>query len=135
MEFTEIIKFFLLYFLLWAGMIPVAIGNGVLREKFLNIHLREITAHQISTLTLIVLFTVYVFTVLSIFPLNSLKSSLIIGFTWSVLTIVFEFAFGRIAAGFSWRQMLSDYNILSGRIWILIPLSLLLLPVLFHIMK
>lgn len=36
---------------------------------------------------------------------------------WMILTVVFEFSFGHYVVGGSWSKLLSDYNILDGRVW------------------
>jgi len=49
---------------------------------------------------------------------------------WLVLTLLFEFGFGRYR-GNSWEKLFTDYNLLKGRLWILIPLWLAIAPYLF----
>jgi hypothetical protein len=41
-------------------MVAIAIANGALRESGYGQHLSELTAHQISTLTAVVLFGAYI---------------------------------------------------------------------------
>lgn len=50
------------------------------------------------------------------------------GAIWLVLTLAFEFGFGRLVAKRSWQVLLEDYNILKGRIWILVLATTLLGP-------
>lgn len=37
-----------------------------------------------------------------------------------MLTICFEFAFGRLVARLSWRELLADYDLAHGRTWPLV---------------
>ncbi len=48
------------YVLAWFPMVAIAIANGVLRQTWYGKHLGELQAHQISTLTGVVLFGVYI---------------------------------------------------------------------------
>ena len=50
------------YVLAWFPMvaIAIAIANGALRESWYGQHLSELTAHQISTLTAVAFFGVYI---------------------------------------------------------------------------
>lgn len=50
------------------------------------------------------------------------------GLYWMVATVAFEFLFGRYVAGNSWERLLADYDLTAGRVWVLVPLTLLLAP-------
>jgi hypothetical protein len=69
--------------------------------------------------------------VINRFPPASSSQAIFIGLVWVVLTLIFEFGFGRYP-GRSWPQLLEDYNLLKGRIWILIPLWLAIAPYIFY---
>jgi hypothetical protein len=43
-----------------------------------------------------------------------------IGALWVTLTLAFEFLAGHYVFGTPWRQLLADYNIFRGRIWVLV---------------
>ncbi len=51
-----------------------------------------------------------------------------IGLLWILLTVAFEFFFGHYAVGQSWRELLADYNVLRGRVWVLMLLVALVAP-------
>lgn len=51
-----------------------------------------------------------------------------IGVMWLVMTAVFEFGFGHFIAGHPWNALLHDYNLLVGRIWMLVLLWLTIGP-------
>jgi hypothetical protein len=63
-------------------------------------------------------------------PVSS-RQAVLIGLFWVVLTLIFEFAFGRYRDR-SWPQLFEEYNLLKGRIWILIPLWLAIAPYIFY---
>jgi hypothetical protein len=121
----------LTYFLLWFPMLLIAIGNGTLREFVFKKYVSDLTAHQLSTIILIIFFGLYIGFAINRFPPASSRQAILIGFVWVVLTLIFEFGFGRYR-GSSWPQLLEDYNLLKGRIWILIPLWLAIAPYIFY---
>ncbi|HNF43678.1 MAG TPA: hypothetical protein PLT49_08420 [Ferruginibacter sp.] len=111
---------FLKYFLAWFPMLLLAIGNGALREFVFRKYMGELPAHQLSTFSLLLLFTIYIRFVIHWIPPVSARQALLIGLFWLALTLLFEFGFGRYR-GNSWEKLLADYNILEGRLWLLIP--------------
>lgn len=42
------------------------------------------------------------------------------GLFWVFLTVGFEFGFGHLVERASWDKLLADYNIMKGRIWIVV---------------
>lgn len=109
------------YLLAWIPMTFIAIGNGILREYTYGGYLSDLKAHQVSTVILLILFAVYIWGVSRIWKFGSGLQALSVGLVWLVLTVTFEFGFGRFVAGHPWNALLNDYNIFSGRLWILIP--------------
>ena len=62
----------------------------------------------------------------------SLRHLIVIGALWLVLTLAFEFALGRFVSGLSWPEMLAEYNLASGRLWALVPLTVAAAPLVFY---
>ena len=58
---------------------------------------------------------------------QSSKQALGVGASWLVLTLFFEFGAGRFA-GRPWSVILADYDVMRGRIWVLVPLVTFLAP-------
>jgi hypothetical protein len=54
-----------------------------------------------------------------------------IGVMWLVLTLVFEFSLG-LNTGHSWSELLSEYDITKGKLWVLIPLWVVIAPYIFY---
>lgn len=119
------------YFLLWFPMLLIAVINGAARDLWYKNEIGELPGHQVSTISLIILFGFYIWFVINKFPPQSEKQSIFIGLLWLILTLVFEFGFGRIR-GNSWSKLLKDYNILEGHIWILILIWTTIAPYLFY---
>ena len=57
------------------------------------------------------------------------SSALELGVAWVVATLGFELLAGHYAFGNPWSKIFADYNLLRGRIWLLIPLTILIAPV------
>lgn len=119
------------YILLWFPMLFIAIGNGMLREFVLKKYTGDIAAHQLSTITLIILFAVYIGVIMNRMPPVSSTQALLIGLMWMIMTLVFEFGFGAYR-GNSMSKMLGEYNIFKGHIWILIPVWISIAPFVFY---
>ena len=121
-----------IYLLAWFPMLLLAIGNRVLREAVLKKWMDEKFAQQFSTVTLLLFLSIYISLILWRYPATSFLQALFIGVLWMLLTIAFEFGFGRWR-GLSWQTLLADYNLLAGRLWALVPVWILLAPCLFFL--
>ena len=127
----NLMSVFIKYLLLWFPMLFIAILNGTLREFVFRKFTGELTAHQLSTITLLLFFSIYIHFVVTKIPPGSSLNALLIGLLWVVLTLLFEFGFGRYR-GNSWETLLHDYNLVKGRIWLLIPVWVAIAPYLFY---
>ncbi len=118
--------------LAWLPMVPIAILNGIVREQGYGKQVGELAAHQISTLTGAILFGIYIWGLGRFWSLESEARALGVGLIWLVLTVAFEFGFGRLVAGKSWSRLFQDYNLLAGRVWSLLLLWIAAAPWVFH---
>jgi len=84
----------------------------------------DFQARQISVLigSLIIL-TIAYFSIRWVRAENNV-SLFIVGFVWLILTLLFEVGLGRFVFGFSWKRILSDYDISIGG---LLPFGLIIL--------
>lgn len=120
------------YIIAWFPMIFIAIANGLFREKILSSRLNELQAHQASTMTMIILFGIYVWILFKFWLPTSARQAVVIGLAWLVLTVLFEFLFGHYVVGHSWDRLLQDYNILKGRVWVFVLIWISIAPYLFY---
>lgn len=119
-------------FIIWFTFIPIPIINGILRENTFRPLIGEMIAHWISTVLLIFLFLGYIYLTLAKQFVNlSDKNTLLIGLLWVSLTIIFEFSFGLFVDKQSLAHLLADYNLLSGRIWLIFVLVMFLTPFIY----
>ena len=116
------------YLFFWLILAVVAIANGTLRQFTYGRHMPELAAHQLSTLTGILLTGGAVWLLDRSWPIGSAKDAWIIGSCWLLMTIAFEFGFGHYLAGHSWSRLFADYNILEGRAWSLFLVWIAVLP-------
>jgi len=124
-----------IYIMGWFGLVILAIVNGAVRKKFYGHYMSELIAHQLSTLTAIFLFGIYIWCTMGIWKIDSGKQALIIGSIWLIITIIFEFLFGHYVIGNSWSKLLHDYNLFKGRVWVLVLIWTTFAPYLFYRMK
>ena len=120
------------YVWLWIPMVFIAIANGVVRQAWYGRHLSELRAHQLSTVTGVVLFGLYIWLSLRRFRPATAAQALAIGLLWLGLTVGFEFLFGHYVAGHSWNRLCQDYNIFAGRLWLIILVWVTVAPSLFY---
>ena len=59
----------------------------------------------------------------------TLRAALVVGLGWLLMTLAFEFGFGRLR-GRSWAELLVDYDLRAGRIWVLVLVVTALAPLL-----
>ena len=122
--------------LTWVFFMPMAILNGVIREKWYRPLVGELRAHQIATALASGAFFSWAFFMLrkQVALLNWTKL-LLIGGGWVGLTMLFEFGFGHYVAKTPWKKLLHDYNLLKGRVWSLFLLTELVSPMLVRLVK
>lgn len=110
-------------FLIWLILVVLAVVNGVSRNALIIPRIGEHGGHVIST----VMFCVVIFLVswlsIRLMGARNLQDAKIIGMMWAVLTVMFEFLAGHYLFGNSWDKLIADYNVMRGRIWILVLFS------------
>ena len=122
------------HFLLWLPMIAIAFANATIRQLVFIKYFNELNAHQLSTVTLIILCFIYTGFVFPFLNIQNGKQAILIGLIWVALTVLFEFSLGRIVNR-SWENLLQDYNIIEGRIWLLFLICLSFMPCLFYALR
>lgn len=120
------------YLLAWFVMLVVSVVNGTLRDFTYGRHLPELLAHQLSTLSGIVLLGVVIYLFVRRWPPASSRQALSIGLFWMALTVAFEFLFFHYAGGHSWAGLLANYDLSRGRLWPLLLVWVAFAPCLFY---
>ena len=115
--------------LVWIGILVLAFANGAVREVVLVSPLGEAAAHAISSLILSsAILVLSWFTIRWIHP-TSVSDAWRIGILWLALAIAFEFLAGHYLFGDPWDRLWADYNVLRGRLWVLVLITTLVAPV------
>jgi len=120
------------YILVWFVLAIVANINGIFRNAVYGNYVGELRAHQISTVIGIILFGLVIWGFSHLWKITSTQQAWIIGFMWLGMTMAFEFLFGHFVIGHAWSKLLHDYNILAGRIWLLVLIWTTVAPYVFY---
>ncbi|MCI0513876.1 hypothetical protein L0128_11740 [candidate division KSB1 bacterium] len=119
------------HILAWLVLVIVAILNGALREATYKKFVGDLLAHQLSTVSGMMLFGIVFWALSRLWPLANTRQAWIVGGAWLGMTIIFEFIFGHYVMGHPWSKLLHDYNLLQGRVWLLVLLWTAIGPYLF----
>lgn len=115
----------------WLLLAVVAVANGVFREIALIPRTGEYAGHVVSTALLVAAILAVSF---AFFRWTQIEYTLaelaVVGVGWTVLTVGFEFLVGYVE-GTPVSVTIGQYDVLAGQVWIAVPLTLLLSPVLF----
>ena len=112
----------------WLGGAVLAVANGGVRDLGLRRVMGEVSARQVSTLTLLILLTGYMWLLHRRWLIAQERTALAIGLTWVTMTLVFELGLGHYVEGKSCATLLEDYDITAGHIWIVVPLWVAVCP-------
>jgi hypothetical protein len=113
---------------IWTVLLAVAVANGAARVAILEPRLGERVAHQMSCATASLLILLAATDLIPALGRTSTASLLGIGALWLLLTVTFEFTFGRFVSGLSWERLIADYNLLEGRLWVLVLATVFVAP-------
>ena len=114
--------------LAWCMLMLAAILNGTFRVAILTPRLGERTGHVVSSAILCALILLLSWLVIGWIAPTTGRDAVQVGVFWLALTLAFEFGFGHFVARKPWRELLADYNIADGRIWILVLVTTLFAP-------
>ncbi|MBI5435889.1 MAG: hypothetical protein HY937_02040 [Nitrosomonadales bacterium] len=120
------------YLLAWFVMLLVSVANGTLRDFTYGKHLSELLAHQLSTLSGMALLGLVIFAFVRRWPPVSARQALSIGLFWMALTVAFEFLFFHFVSVHPWSVLLANYDLLHGRVWVLLLAWVAFAPYLFY---
>jgi hypothetical protein len=104
----------------WLSFVGIAIICGGLRVKLLEPMLGEAKAHVIGTLMVCLLLFAAMQLFVGASGLRDTWPLMRVGALWTVLTICFEFALGLVVLKKPVEELLADYNIFKGRLWVLV---------------
>ena len=112
----------------WVMMLVVASVNGAVREALLIPAIGDAAGRAISTVALCVLVLLLTWLTIRWIEPRSSRDAWVVGALWVALTLGFEFLAGHFLFGDPWSQLLEDYNVFRGRIWILVLVTIAIAP-------
>ena len=121
--------------LAWLVFLALAVVNGAAREAWLIPRIGGSAGHAVSSLSLSAL--IFLLSWLTIGWINpaTAREAFLIGLVWLALTLAFEFLAGHYVFRTPWKELLADYDVLSGRIWVLVLVTTTLAPLLTASMR
>jgi len=115
-------------FLFWFVLMVLAIGNGTVRLKLI-IPFTGLTAGlAISTVMLCGLILGATWLGIGWIGPSNASQAWGIGVFWLLLTLAFEFGAGHFLFKKPWSELLLDYDLTQGRIWVLVPIVTAMAP-------
>jgi hypothetical protein len=106
----------------WFGILLLANVNGALRELLLRPALGDTVARAISTVLLASLVALLAWSTIRWIGPRTTAGAILVGVLWLVLTLAFEFGAGHYLFHKAWAELLADYDLRQGRIWVLVLL-------------
>ncbi len=113
---------------LWVPLVPLAIGNGAIRESLLVPMLGQRLALPLSGVSLSMLILLSAVAVSPWLRATAVFHYVVAGIAWLLMTVTFEFLFGHYAMGKSGAQLVAAYNVVEGNLWVLVLLSTAVSP-------
>jgi hypothetical protein len=114
--------------LVWGALLVLAFANGALREIALVPSMGDTPAHALSSVTLSAAIVVLSWVTIGWMHPQSASDAWRIGALWLACTLAFELLAGHYLFGNPWSRLLADFNVLRGRIWILVLLTTVAAP-------
>ena len=112
-------------------MLVIAVANGALRQSLFAKVMPEPRAHQLSTLIGSVFMGLFIWLIVRIWPPSSGHQALLVGLIWLGLTVTFESFMGLVLQHRPLAQVLDQYNLFAGRVWVLLLAWITFAPWLF----
>lgn len=113
---------------IWFILTISAIIVATFRVNVLLPQFGEQTAHQIGTILFLIVQFIIIYFFIKKMKVKETKTLFDVGLFWVVITIIFEFLFGHYVMGNSWQKLFADYNLLDGRLWVLVLINNLSAP-------
>lgn len=124
-------KIYIKSFFFWFVLLVLALINATIREAGYKPILEPcigLWAHQISSLTGILLFFIAIYFFLKRNNNYNKKDLIFMGIIWFVMTIAFETLMNVFMRNLNFKQVLQTYYFWQGETWVFVLLSLLILP-------
>lgn len=118
----------------WLVILGLAMLNGAFRQVVLIPRIGD-RAAIMSPLLLSVLIVAATSVLLPWIRPLATRDAWSVGILWLALTLAFEFLAGHYLFGDPWAKLLAEYNVARGRLWVVVPITSLLAPVLTYALR
>jgi hypothetical protein len=122
-------------FIVWVALLALAIVNGAARETWLVPRIGGPAGHAVSSLSLSAAILLLAWLTIAWIDPASARDAFLIGLAWLALTLAFEFIGGHYLFRKPWNELLADYDVMSGRIWVLVLVTTMLAPLLAELTR
>jgi len=116
----------------WFLIMVAAILNGALRDMIVVPRTSELAARALSCVTLASAIVFVTWLTIGWMGPTSSRDAWRIGVMWLVMTLAFELGAGHYLFHTPWAALIADYNLLAGRLWILVLIATLTAPVVVY---
>jgi hypothetical protein len=106
--------------LVWFVLLVAASANGALRQAVLIPAIGDVAGRAVSTVILAAAIALLTWLTIGWIGPRSARKASTVGALWVALTLAFEFLAGHYLFATPWGALLEDYDVLRGRIWILV---------------
>lgn len=114
--------------LFWFVLMVLAIANGTVRVKLILPQTGLSMGLVISTVMLCALILGATWLGIRWLGPHTAQQAMGIGALWLAMTLGFEFGAGHFLFKKPWSELLLDYDLSKGRIWVLVPIVTTLAP-------
>ena len=114
----------------WLLLLLVAVLNGAVRETFITPRVGDQAGRALSSLMLACLIILIGQLTAAWLAIEHNRNAWETGLIWLALTLAFEFFAGHFVFGTPWKAIVAEYDVMQGRIWIVVLIATLLSPVL-----
>ena len=122
-------------FLVWLLFIPLAIANGALRDLVFTPTLGDTLGRAASSLALSLLILGLTLLLVKRLGVDTRAGYLVVGAFWLVLTLLFEVSFFVLVMGHPMDELLKDFDIFRGRLWLVVLVTTFFAPLLASKMR
>jgi hypothetical protein len=114
--------------LIWCVLLAIASINGIARAAILIPRIGDVVGRAVSSLALSAFIAILTWISIRWIAPQSSQQAWSVGLIWVALTLGFEFLAGHYLFHNPWSRLLEDYNVVRGRIWILVLITTLVSP-------
>ena len=112
----------------WFGLLILAVLNGGVRDTWLSPRLGDTVGRALSTVLLSALILLATWMTIGWIRPAVAGEAVKVGALWLTLTLSFELIVGHYGFKKPWGELLADYDLRRGRIWLLVLVVTFLAP-------